>query len=226
MRLLVVEDEEKLLSSIRQGLEDNALFVDVANNGKTGLAMAMANDYELIITDVKMPSMSGLEMLRAIRESGNETPCILLTAMGMVEDKMEGFQAGADDYLTKPFDFRELLMRINAVGKRATKIKERPERLSYADIELYPKTKLVTRNGQRIDLTPKEFDLLEYFLKNVERVISKAELMEKVWDIDFESGTNVIEVYVNFLRNKIDKAFPVKLIHTQFRIGYVLRKDC
>ena len=172
-----------------------------------------------------MPEMSGLDLLRRLREKGNRTPVILLTAMGQTDDKVTGFEAGADDYLTKPFEFRELLMRIRALARRPVDTYQPSPILRFAGVEMNLETKDFLRDGQRILLTPREFALMEFFLRNPGRVISKAEISERVWNLNFDTGTNVIEVYVNFLRKKVDKGFSKKLIHTQFKTGYVLREE-
>lgn len=225
MRVLLIEDEPKMIRSLKKGLEEHSIEVDAAPDGAAGRKLAEANDYSVIISDVMMPEMNGLELLRKLREEGNRTPVILLTALGQTDDKVTGFEAGADDYLTKPFEFRELLMRIRALARRPVETYQSSPVLRFADVEMNLETKDFTRNGQRILLTPREFALMEYFLRNPGRVISKTEISERVWNLNFDTGTNVIEVYVNFLRKKVDKIFPQKLIHTQFKTGYVLREE-
>jgi len=164
-------------------------------------------------------------LLRLLRAQGNNTPVILLTAMGQTDDKVSGFEAGADDYLTKPFEFRELLMRIRALARRPVETYQILPVLKFADMEMNLQTKEFFREGLRIQLTPREFALMEFFLRNPGRVISKTEISERVWNLNFDTGTNVIEVYVNFLRKKVDRGFSRKLIHTQFKTGYVLREE-
>ena len=173
-----------------------------------------------------MPEMSGLDLLRELRQSGNRTPVLLLSALGQTDEKVTGFEAGADDYLTKPFEFRELLMRIRALARRSKSSYQIQEAtiLRFADVEMNLEKKECLRDGQRIQLTPREFALMEYLLRNPGRVISKAEISEQVWNLSFDTGTNFVEVYFNFLRKKVDKGFSKKLIHTQFRTGYVLRE--
>lgn len=224
MLILVIEDEVKLANAIQKGLSENDYEVDVAYSAETGEQMIQQKEYAVVISDVILPGISGIEMVARLRQSGNTTPVLLLTALGQIDDKESGFDAGADDYLTKPFEFRELLLRIRALAKRAGGI-QRSEGsiLRYADVEMQMDTHEVFRKGELISLTPKEFSLLEYFLRNPERVISKTEISEKVWDIHFDTGTNVVEVYVNFLRKKIEKESWDKLIHTQFKNGYMLR---
>lgn len=226
MKVLLVEDEPKMVRSLKKGLEENQISVDAAPDGASGSRLAAANDYAVIISDVMMPEMSGLDLLRELRQSGNRTPVLLLSALGQTDEKVTGFEAGADDYLTKPFEFRELLMRIRALARRpksSYQIQE-PTILRFADVEMNLEKKECLRDGQRIQLTPREFALMEYLLRNPGRVISKAEISEQVWNLSFDTGTNFVEVYFNFLRKKVDKGFSKKLIHTQFRTGYVLRE--
>lgn len=226
MRVLLVEDEPKMVRSLKKGLEEHLIEVDAAMDGAAGGRLAAANDYAVIISDVMMPEMNGLDMLRQLRQNGNQTPVILLTALGQTDEKVLGFEAGADDYLTKPFEFRELLMRVKALARRTQQsVQQQPAILRFADVEMNLDKKEFMRGGQRIQLTPREFALMEYLLRNAERVISKAEISERVWNLSFDTGTNFIEVYFNFLRKKVDRGFPKKLIHTQFRTGYVLREE-
>ena len=224
MRILLIEDEIKTLHSLRQGLEEQGWTVNTATDGETGFRLASQQDYDVVISDITMPGLSGLEMCQALRKNGLETPILLLTALGDTDDKVMGFEAGADDYLTKPFEFRELLARVRALARRPGSVTARPENmLRFSDLEQDLDARTVRRAGQLLNLTPREFALLEFFLRNPGKVLSKVEIAEKVWDIDFDTGTNVIEVYVNYLRNKVDKAFEQKLIHTQFGQGYVLK---
>ena len=226
MKVLLVEDEPKMVRSLKKGLEENSIEVDAASDGAAGSRLAEANEYAVIISDVMMPEMNGLEMLRQLRLNGNQTPVILLTALGQTDEKVTGFEAGADDYLTKPFEFRELLMRVRALARRPQSNYQQPATLlRFADVEMNLEKKELFRGGQRIQLTPREFALMEYLLRNPGRVISKAEISERVWNLSFDTGTNFVEVYFNFLRKKVDKGFAKKLIHTQFRIGYVLREE-
>ena len=206
---------------------ENGYVVDVAYNAESGRQLAESKQYAVIISDVILPGMSGIELLKHLRNSGNTTPVLLLTALSQLDDKEVGFDAGADDYLTKPFEFRELLLRIRALTRRPAinPVKEDSHILHYADLEINLDTKEFFRGGLHIPLTPREFDLMEYFIRNPGRVLSKTEISEKVWDLHFDTGTNVIEVYVNFLRKKVDKDFEQKLIHTQFKIGYMLRAE-
>jgi two-component system, OmpR family, copper resistance phosphate regulon response regulator CusR len=225
MRILILEDEPQLLHTLQQGLEENGWTVDAATDGLEGLAFAKHNTYNVIVSDVKMPNMTGLDFLREIRVSGIRTPVLLLTALGQTEDKIAGFDAGTDDYLTKPFDFQELMMRVRALARRPVDTYRPESILRFADFEINLATKEARRGDVKINLTPREFDLMEYLLKNPGRVISKAEIAEKVWNLDFDTGTNFVEVYVNFLRKKIESDFPTKLIHTQFKMGYILKEE-
>jgi two-component system copper resistance phosphate regulon response regulator CusR len=226
MKVLLVEDEPKMVRSLKKGLEEHLIEVDAAMDGAAGGRLAEANDYAVIISDIMMPEMNGIDMLRQLRQNGNLTPVILLTALGQTDEKVTGFEAGADDYLTKPFEFRELLMRVRALARRPHPSFQQPSTiLRFADLEMNLEKKECLRSGQRIQLTPREFALMEYLLRNPERVISKAEISERVWNLTFDTGTNFVEVYFNFLRKKVDKGFSKKLIHTQFRIGYILREE-
>ncbi len=223
MKILVIEDEVRTIQLIKQGLEEQQWEVDIAYDGAMGFQLATRQVYALIISDIILPGMNGLELCRKLREVGVSSPILLLTALGTTDDKIEGLDAGADDYLSKPFEFRELMARVRALTRRNIGIIHTANTLKVADLEMDLDTKTVTRAGQEITLTAKEFGLLEYFIRNQGRVISKAELAEKIWDVTFDTGTNVIEVYVNFLRKKIDKDFEPKLLHTQIGMGYVLK---
>lgn len=223
LKILVIEDEVKTLNLIKEGLEAHNAQVDIAYDGQLGLTLAERNEYSLIITDIILPEINGLTLCKTLRDKGNNTPILLLTALGTTQDIITGLDAGADDYLSKPFEFNELMARIRALTRRSSTIIPRSNTLRVSDLELDVDTKAVRRAGNEIILTAKEFSLLEYFMNNVGRVISKVELAEKIWDITFDTGTNVIEVYVNFLRKKIDKDYDVKLIHTQIGMGYVMK---
>ena len=225
MKLLLIEDEPKTLQSIRQGLEENGYDVDIAYDGLIGKQLARSNVYQLIISDIIIPGINGIELCREIRSWGDETPILMLTALGTTDDKVTGLDAGADDYLVKPFEFKELLARVRALTKRGSTISHTAQVLKFADLEVSLDAKTVYRSGNKINLTAREFNLLVYLIRNQGRVISKVEIAEQVWDIGFDTGTNVIEVNVNYLRKKIDKDYPVKLIHTQFGMGYVLKVE-
>jgi two-component system copper resistance phosphate regulon response regulator CusR len=225
MKLLLIEDEPKTLQSIKQGLEENGYEVDIAYDGLIGRQLAKNNSYQLIISDIIIPGINGIELCREIRTWGDETPILMLTALGTTDDKVTGLDAGADDYLVKPFEFKELLARVRALTKRGATVSHTAQVLRFADLEVSLDAKTVHRSGNKINLTAREFNLLVYLIRNQGRVISKVEIAEQVWDIGFDTGTNVIEVYVNYLRKKIDKDYPVKLIHTLFGMGYVLKVE-
>lgn len=225
MKFLVVEDEIKTAQMIKQGLEEKGYSTDIAHNGEMALELYRNNTFDLIITDIRMPKLDGVDLCRIIRAKENSPPIIMLTALGMTMDKITGFDAGADDYIVKPFEFEELLARVKAILKRTGVKNESTNVLTFADLVLNIDSKEVTRAGKKIQLTAKEFMLLQYFIKNKGRVISKAEISENVWDINFDTGTNVVEVYVNYLRNKVDKDFGQKLIHTRIGMGYVLKEE-
>jgi DNA-binding response OmpR family regulator len=224
MKILLVEDEPKTLQLIKEGLEQHQLEVDIAYDGLLGLTLAQRNYYDLIISDIILPELNGLQLCKKIREQNIATPILLLTAMSTPEDIVTGLDAGADDYLPKPFEFAVLMARVRALTRRSSNSASTANILRMADLELNLDSKLVKRGGKESLLTAKEFNLLEYFLRNPGRVISKVELAEKIWDITFDTGTNVIEVFVNFLRKKIDKDFDKKLLHTQIGMGYVMKE--
>lgn len=225
MKLLVVEDEPKTLHAIQQGLEESHFEVDVAYDGLIARRLALKNTYDAIISDVILPGLNGYELCRQLRSVGVTTPILLLTALGESDDRVAGFDAGADQYLAKPFQFAELLARIRALTKRTSQVAMTAQMLRYGGIEMNLDTKTVTREGQVIDLTAREFALLEYLMRNQGRVLSKATIAEQVWDLSFDTGTNVVEVYINYLRKKIDRNFATKLIHTQFGMGYIFRQE-
>ena len=225
MKILVVEDEPKLASFVRKGLEEQSCEVDVAFDGQLGRTMALNNPYDVIIMDINLPKMNGFDVVQSIRQEKNRTPVLMLTAMGSVDDKLTGFEAGADDYLVKPFEFRELMARLRALTKRSSEGGTQANILKIGDLELDLNEKIARRGTKRIELTAKEFGLLEYLMRNRGRVVSRVDIAEKVWDIHFDTGTNVIDVYVNFLRKKIDKDFPKKLIHTVIGMGYMLKEE-
>lgn len=225
MKILVVEDEPKLASFVKKGLEEQSCQVDVAYDGQMGRNMALGNAYDVIVLDVNLPKLNGFDVVQAIRQEKNQTPVLMLTAMGSVDDKLTGFESGADDYLVKPFEFRELMARLRALTKRSTENGIQANVLKVADLELDLNEKVARRGNRRIELTAKEFGLLEYLMRNRGRVVSRIDIAEKVWDIHFDTGTNVIDVYVNFLRKKIDKDFPQKLIHTVIGMGYMLKDE-
>ena len=227
IRILIVEDEPKVASAIQQGLEENNLQADVAYDGQMGKKMALSKSYQLIILDLNLPHLNGYDLCTEIRKHNTKVPILMLTALGAMEDKIQAFDTGADDYIVKPFDFRELLARVNVFLKRADhNSRATPSNsLKVADLEINNESKTVVRAGKNIELTAKEFALLTYLVRNKGRVVSRADIAEKIWDITFDTGTNVIDVYVNFLRKKIDKDFEKKLIHTRQGMGYVLKEE-
>ncbi|MBA2251124.1 MAG: response regulator transcription factor [Nitrospirales bacterium] len=223
MRILVVEDETKVGSFIRRALEEESYAVDLSADGPTGLDLARDNSYDLIVLDVMLPGMSGLQVLETLRKEKIKTPVLILTARAQLDQRVKGLDAGADDYLTKPFAIEELLARVRALLRRG--VGEGTGLLQIEDLMLNPATREVTRGGQRIELTSKEYALLEYFMRNAGRVLTRPMIAEHVWNLDFDTFTNVIDVYVNYLRNKIDRGRERKLIHTIRGSGYVLKAD-
>ena len=222
MHVLVVEDEKKVASFIRRGLEAEHYQVDVEHDGGAGLSRALATSYDLVILDVMLPGRNGLEVLREVRSRGRAVPILLLTARADVSDKVTGLDLGADDYLTKPFEFAELLARVRALLRRGAAAG--PPTLSVADLTLDPATRTVRRAGQEIELSPREYALLEFFLRNPRRVLSRTLIAQHVWGVDFDTFTNVIDVYVKYLRRKIDADFEPKLLHTVRGVGYVIKE--
>lgn len=227
IRILIVEDELKVANALKQGFEENHFLADVAYDGQMGKKMALMGGYQLIILDLNLPNLNGYDLCAEIRKSNTKVPIIMLTALGAMEDKIQAFDTGADDYIVKPFDFRELLARVNVFLKRSeNNAANIPGKvLKIADLEIDDESKTVIRSGKRIELTAKEFALLTYLVRNKGRVVSRADIAEKIWDINFDTGTNVIDVYVNFLRKKVDKGFDKKLIHTRQGMGYVLKEE-
>jgi two-component system copper resistance phosphate regulon response regulator CusR len=223
MRILVVEDEPKVASFIRRALEEESYAVDAVGNGNDGLDLAQSGSYDLVILDLMLPGLPGLEVLKRIRAARLKMPVLILTARSQVDQKVHGLDAGADDYLTKPFSIDELLARVRALLRRG--MGEPTGLLQVDDLVLNPATREVTRAGQRIELTSKEYALLEYLMRNTGRVLTRPMIAEHVWNLDFDTFTNVIDVYVNYLRNKIDRGRERKLIHTVRGSGYVLKAD-
>lgn len=224
-KLLIVEDEPKVALFIQRGLNENGFECKIAADGLMGKRMFSAEEYSLIILDLNLPYLNGIELCQEIREINQKIPIIMLTALGTTEDKLKGFDSGADDYLVKPFEFKELLARIRALLKRVSANKNEGNTLQFLDLSVNLDTYEVIRSGRKISLTQKEFALLLYLLRNKGKVVSRSEIAENVWDINFDTGTNIIDVYVNFLRKKIDKDFPVKLIHTQTGFGYIMKEE-
>jgi len=223
MRILVIEDEKKVATFIKKGLVEEHYAVDTAFDGEEGLYLSEVNDYDLIVLDLMIPKIDGFGVLKKIRERKDNVPILVLTAKDSVEDTVKGLDAGCDDYLTKPFAFAELLARIRALLRRDKKEKESVLRI--ADLTLSIVTHKVMRQGKEIELTSKEYALLEYFMRNPEKVLTRTMISEHVWDYHFDSNTNVIDVYVNYLRKKIDKDFDPKLIHTIRGIGYMMKRE-
>ncbi len=225
-RILIVEDELKIADTLKYGLIENGFRAETAYNGEEALKFFSNQFYHLILLDLNLPDINGFDLCKSIRLKNEQVPIIMLTALNSINYKLEGYEMGADDYVAKPFEFKELLMKIKVLVKRANL----PETgvantLKAADLEMNLDSKRVTRGNKIINLTAKEFQLLEYLLRNRNRVVSRADISVNVWDIDFDTNTNVIDVYINYLRNKIDKPFPQKLIHTQIGMGYVLRDN-
>jgi len=223
-KILIVEDEKKIADTLKLGLEENGFYVEVAYDGKIGHQLIVSRSFDLIILDINLPGMNGYELCKASRYRNADNLVIMLTSMSSLDDKIEGYDAGADDYIAKPFEFRELLLKIRALLKR-TPGHAMPvgNLLKAADLEMNLDNKEVHRQGRRIRLTAKEFQLLEYLMRNKNRVVSRADLAINVWDVDFNTNTNVIDVYINYVRNKVDKEFEQKLIQTHVGMGYILK---
>ncbi|MEE2845326.1 MAG: response regulator transcription factor [Gemmatimonadota bacterium] len=222
MRILVVEDEKKVARFLEKGLREEGYSVDVSHDGTDGLLKAHVHDYDLLVLDVMLPGKSGLEVVRELRARESSVPVLLLTARGDQDDIVLGLDAGADDYLTKPFGFDELLARVRALLRRGGSA--RPDRLIYDDLELDRVIHKAHRGGDRLDLTPKEFQLLEFLMLNAERVVRRTELLEKVWDLQFDPMSNVIDVHVGHLRRKLRESGDDPLVHTVRGVGYIFQK--
>lgn len=228
MQILVVEDEQKVAAFLKNGLEEQGYNVTLAYDGYGGEKLALANAYDLIILDVIIPVMNGLDLCKKIKSAKPDVPVLMLTALGTTDDKVTGFDSGADDYLVKPFEFKELVARIKALTKRkSVKPAGEPVQniLEVADLQLDLDKKIAIRGNKTISLTAKEFSLLEYLMRNKGRVVSRPAIAEHVWDVTFDTGTNVVEVYVNILRKKVDRDFPNKLIHTRIGLGYMMTEQ-
>lgn len=225
MRILIVEDEPGVASFVARGLNEAGHKPEIATTGDGGLTLALDNDYDTLVLDLILPGMTGLEVCRRYREAkGFETPIIMLTALGSTEDIVAGLKVGADDYLVKPFKFKELLARIEALS-RGRQQQATPEKLISADLEVDLYRRMVSRGGQSIRLTAREYELLVYLLKNKGRVVSREAILAAVWEMDWDVETNVVDVYINYLRNKVDKPFNQKLIKTMIGMGYVLTEE-
>ncbi|MDG5799293.1 response regulator transcription factor [Marinilabiliaceae bacterium ANBcel2] len=225
-KVLIIEDDSRIAQLVKRGLEDRGYSVDLAYDGNMGRKLGLRGSYGLIIIDVILPGMNGIEVCQEIKKSNSSIPIIMLTALGTADDKVEGFDAGADDYLVKPFDFRELEVRIrNLIKLFSNKEFTSNSVIEYEGVVLDANLKSITREGKSLSLTPKEYNLLEYMLRNRERVLSRKEIAENVWDTHFDTGTNFIDVYINYLRKKVDKEFHSKLIHTRPGMGFILKKE-
>ena len=222
MKILVVEDEKKVAGFIKRGLEEDQYDVTVTHDGADGLKQALEGDYSLIIMDVMLPKKDGVTVVKEMREAGKRPPVLMLTAKTTTEDIVSGLDAGSDDYLTKPFAFAELTARVRALLRRDGQ--DRGAEVTFADLRLDPVSHKVWRGDKEIELTAKEYGLLEYLMRNPNTVLSRAMIADHVWDYAFDSFTNIIDVYVNYLRKKVDKDFPTKLIHTVRGQGYVMRE--
>jgi two-component system, OmpR family, copper resistance phosphate regulon response regulator CusR len=226
-KILLVEDEKKLADAVQSGLLEHGYEVDTVYDGQQGKDLFFVNAYDLVLLDINLPVIDGYDLCKIIREKNKQVPVVLLTALNFTENKVQGFELGADDYISKPFEFPELLARVKALLRRAdiSKNVTNEQFLTIADLKLDLNRKEARRGDQKITLTAKEFQLLEYFLKNKDKVVSREEIARDVWETQFDSQTNVIDVYVNFLRKKIDKNFPQKLLHTLVGMGYILKDE-
>lgn len=222
MRVLVVEDDHKLSALLRQGLKEQGYALDLAKDGAHGLELALASPYDAILLDVMLPGRSGLDVLRDLRARGVRSPVLVLSARSAVEDRIRGLDLGADDYLSKPFEFRELLARLRAITRRPAV--EPQTTLRFADLEMDVARRSVNRSGRPIDLTTKEFALLEYFLRKKGLLLTRSMILDHVWDFDYDGGSNLVEVYVNYLRRKTEQSGGLRLIHTVRGAGYVLKE--
>jgi two-component system OmpR family response regulator len=224
MRILVVEDDAKIASFVEKGLRAAGYAVDHAADGETGLHLALTEPYDVAVVDIMLPKLDGLSVIDQMRQAKRNTPVIILSAKGSVDDRVKGLQTGGDDYMTKPFAFSELLARVQALIRRAGGLSE-PTQLTLGDLSMNLLTREVTREGRTIELQPIEFSLLEYLLRNAGRVVSKTMIMEHVWDYNFDPQTNVVEARISRLRDKLDRDFGKKIIHTIRGVGYVLREN-
>lgn len=228
VHILVIEDEQRVADLLKRGLEESGYSVSLAYDAEMGLRLFRSAQFDFVISDVILPKKSGFDLCKDIRAVNTSVPILMLTALGTTDDKLEGFDSGADDYMVKPFDFRELIGRIKVLLKRNGSAHipvDEMNELSYADLKVNLSTKEVYRNDEKIHLTPKEFNLLAYMLRNAGRVLTRIEIAENVWNTHFDTGTNFIDVYINYLRKKIDKNFEPKLIHTKPGMGFILRVE-
>ncbi|PST82556.1 DNA-binding response regulator [Pedobacter yulinensis] len=225
MKILLIEDEPGLVSVVVRGLTELGFEISVAADGLTGLDMALKHRFDLIILDLMLPGMNGIAVCKEIRSQNTQVGILMLTALGTTENIVTGLDAGADDYLVKPFKFTELEARIRSLSRRLSGTQKPGSKLALAGLEIDLESKTARRNGKAIALTATEYRLLEYFMTNQNKVLSRIEILENVWDIDFNMGTNVVDVYINYLRKKIDNGYPVKLIHTVFGMGYIFKEE-
>ncbi len=223
MRILVIEDEKKVARFLKLGLEAEDHKVDTVYDGESGEKMALGREYDVIVLDIMLPGKNGIEVLKSLRRSGRTTPVLILTAKGTLEDKVEGLDEGADDYLVKPFAFAEFIARVRSLGRRSST--DKSTTLKVADLELDTITRKAKRAGKEIELTNREYALLEYFVRNADRILTRTVISEHIWEYDFDTGTNIVEVYVNKLRNKIDSGADRKLLHTVRGAGYILKTE-
>jgi DNA-binding response OmpR family regulator len=221
MKILVVEDDRTVGQYVKRGLEEQRYHADLVDDGMEGLRLASGGRYDLIVLDLRLPEMNGLEVLRTLRDRGNTTPVLVLTAQDAVDFKVQALRSGADDYVTKPFAFEELLARVEALGRRPKEI--RSPVLKVGDLELDGETREVRRRGERIELTPKEYTVLEYLMRHAGRVMSRTLITEYAWDYHFDPGTNIVDVVINRLRKKVDSGHAQKLVHTVRGVGYVVK---
>lgn len=222
MKILIIEDEPKVVEFLKKGLEEHGYETDVAFDGQIGERLALKGDHDIIILDVILPYKNGYEVCKAIREKDQSIPILMLTALDSMDDKIAGFDSGVDDYLVKPFEFVELLARIKSLLKRSKGVLETSRTIKVADLELNLDTRMARRGNNLISLTAKEYSLLEFLMRNKGKVLSRIDIAEKVWDLSFDTGTNVVDVYINILRKKIDKNSENKLIHTKIGMGYYI----
>lgn len=225
MRVLVIEDDQDVASYLVKGLRESDFVVDHAADGKDGLMMAASESYDVMIIDRMLPGMDGLNIIKTVRATGNQTPILILSALGDVDARVEGLRGGGDDYLTKPFSYTELLARMDALARRSKQTSEAETVLNVADLEMDLLARTVKRSGQSIDVQPREFRLLEYLMRHADQVVTRTMLLEKVWDYHFDPQTNVIDVHISRLRSKIDKGFEKPLLHTVRGAGYMLREE-
>lgn len=223
-KILIVEDEQKIADTLKFGLAENGYHVEIAYDGKMGLKLFESRAFDLVVLDINLPELNGYKLCKIIRSKNAQVPVIMLTALSSLNDKIEGYDSGADDYIIKPFEFRELLMKIRVLLKRTMR-QTLPSGniLKAGDLEMNLDNKQIKRDGKILNLTAKEFQLLEFLMRNKNRLVTRADIAINVWDIDFDTNTNVIDVYINYVRNKVDKPFNTKLINTQVGMGYILK---